>query len=136
MTRSSILRLALPFVGALCFVVACGPRMKPVEYEEPSNDLSSNNVDDASGTSSANASTKTASSGEAEETSAKPQVGGACKEKKCGDTCSECPPGDESCMEILVLKQCNAKGECVPAKVECSASDKNGSSKDDKKSKK
>jgi hypothetical protein len=110
--------------------------MKPVEYEEPSNDLSSSNVDDASGNSASTSSSKPSSSDAAEEDTSKPQVGGACKEKKCGDTCSECAPGDENCMEILVLKQCNAKGECVPAKVECSSSDKSGSPKDDKKSKK
>jgi hypothetical protein len=37
-------------------------------------------------------------------------------------------------MEVLVLKQCNLKGECVPAKAECSAPAKGADekSKDDK----
>jgi hypothetical protein len=43
-------------------------------------------------------------------------------------------------MEILILKQCNLKGECVPAKVECSAGDKgdkkDAKSKDKEKDKK
>jgi hypothetical protein len=60
---------------------------------------------------------------------------GACKEKKCGESCTECAPGDESCMEILVLKQCNLKGDCVPAPAECSApkKDKDKSKDKDKK---
>jgi hypothetical protein len=111
--------------------------MKPVEYEEPSNDLSSSSgADEASASGSSASSSAASGTSDTEESTPVSQPGGGCKDKKCGDTCRECPPGDENCMEILVLKQCNAKGECVPAKVECSASDKSGASKDDKKSKK
>lgn len=140
MNRSSILRLALPFVGALCFMVACGPRMKPVEYEEPSKDLSaSSELDDPSSSSSSSSSSKSSPksspSDSSDEGASSSKWGGPCKDKKCGETCSDCRPGDENCMEILLLKQCNLKGECVPAKAECSVVDKDAKSKDKTKDK-
>jgi hypothetical protein len=131
--RSSILRLALPFVGALCFMVACGPRMKPVEYEEPKNLSSGSELDDSSSSSSSSSSASSSSEGASDEGTKPASSGGSCKGKTCGQTCSECPPGDENCMEILVLKQCDMKGACVPAKVECSAGDKEAKSKDKSK---
>lgn len=134
MNRTSILRLALPIAFALGLAVACGPRMKPVEYEEPSKGLDgdSETVDEgSSSTSSSSSSSASSDKGESDSTPV-PAAGGSCKDKRCGQSCSECPPGDESCMEILVLKQCNAKGECVPAKVECSSGDKDEKSKDGK----
>jgi hypothetical protein len=129
--RSSIFRPALPALGVLLVAVACGPRMKPVEYEEPPKDLSSSSsggdVDDStsskstsSSSSSSDSSSSNSSSSGSDEGGAKKFVG-ACKEKKCGEACTECAPGDTSCMEILVLKQCNPKGDCVPSPVDCSA---------------
>ena len=133
MNRISISRLALTCVGAFCFLAACGPRMKPVEYEEPSKNLSNgSDVGDDTSSSSASSASSASSSGDEKAADAPAAKGaGPCKDKKCGQTCSECPPGDENCMEILVLKQCNLKGECVPAAVECSSGDKDG--KKDKK---
>jgi hypothetical protein len=145
--RSSNFRTALPALGVLIVAVACGPRMKPVEYEEPSKDLSSSSggdVDDTSSSkstpssssassdssASSNSSASSDSSSGSNEGGAKKFVG-ACKEKKCGETCTECSPGDTSCMELLVLKQCNLKGACVPAPVDCSAPKKD-KGKDDK----
>jgi hypothetical protein len=118
-------------------MVACGPRMKPVEYEEPSKNVSANSeVDDAPSSGSASSSSSSSGGDNAsDESAAKPASGGSCKNKKCGDTCSECPPGDEACMEVLLLKQCNPKGECVPAKVECSSGEKKDDKSKDSKSK-
>lgn len=135
MNRTSILRLALPIAFALGLAVACGPRMKPVEYEEPSKSLGgdSETVDEGSSSSSSSSSASSSDKGDDSSTSTPlPAAGGSCKDKRCGQSCSECPPGDENCMEVLVLKQCNAKGECVPAKVECSSGDSDSKSKDGK----
>lgn len=125
MNRSSILRSALPIVGVL-LLAACGPRMKPVEYEEPTKDLSSSgegaSSDEEGSSSSASSALSSAdSTSSSSEKSAAPSSGGSCKEKKCGEVCTECPPGDASCMEVVVLKQCNTKGDCVPAPAECTA---------------
>jgi hypothetical protein len=38
-------------------------------------------------------------------------------------------------MELLLLKQCNPKGECVPAPVDCSAPKKDKDNKDKAKDK-
>lgn len=129
MNRSSILRQALSFVGVLLFAAACGPRMKPVEYEEPSKDLSSSSGDSDEGSSSSSSgsssssSSGSASSSDSSSSSAQSATAssGSCKEKKCGQACTECPAGDESCMEVLLSKQCNLQGQCVPAPVDCSA---------------
>ena len=44
-----------------------------------------------------------------------------CMQKKCGAPCSICHPSNESCDEIQLLKQCNVRGECVVAPVDCTA---------------
>lgn len=128
MTRSSILRQALPLGVLMILVASCGPRMKPVEYEEPPKDLSSSGDADADSSSSSSSSSASSSSGSSGDTSAdqggKSAGLGSCKEKKCGDACTECAPGDESCAEVLLAKQCNLEGNCVPAPVECSVAKK------------
>jgi hypothetical protein len=109
--------------------------MKPVEYEEPKNLSSGSELDDTSSSSSSSSSSSAATDGAAEEGTPSVKWAGPCKDKKCGQTCSECPPGDANCMEVLVLKQCDMKGQCVPAKAECSSGDKDAKSKDKDKSK-
>lgn len=37
-----------------------------------------------------------------------------CAGKACGASCTDCPPGDPSCAETAVLKECDASGRCVP----------------------
>lgn len=138
MNRSSIAWLSLSVIFAAGFMMACGPTMKPVEYEDPNKGMSSRGDYEESPSSSdestSASATKSASADDsAADDSPKATSEGSCKNKKCGETCSDCPPDDENCMEILVLKQCDLKGACVPAKVECSAaSEKDAKSKDSK----
>jgi len=123
--RSSILCSSVPVVGALLLLVACGPRMKPVDYQEPTKDLSASGEgggDDDSAPKSSDSSSSSETSASSATPSSSSEGGGgaskfsgACKDKKCGETCTECAPGDEACMEVLVLKQCNPKGDCIPA---------------------
>lgn len=146
MNCSSILRSALPVVGVLVFVVACGPRMKPVDYQEPSQDLSASGEgsdDEGASSKSTSSSSDAASSSSSSSSSSSEGGGGAskfvgsCKDKKCGEGCTECAPGDESCNEVLILKQCNLKGDCVPSPAECSTAKKDkGKDKDKDKDKK
>lgn len=42
-----------------------------------------------------------------------------CAGKTCGEPCTICPPGAPDCMETMVVKACNARGECAPTPVEC-----------------
>ncbi len=37
-----------------------------------------------------------------------------CAGKKCGDFCQYCRPGDPNCVELAVVKWCNANSECLP----------------------
>ena len=37
-----------------------------------------------------------------------------CAMKNCGDTCHYCRLGDPNCVELAVVKWCDAKGECLP----------------------
>lgn len=46
-----------------------------------------------------------------------------CGGKQCGDGCRVCPPGDPSCVETAVLKECSASGRCVPGVALCGAKD-------------
>jgi hypothetical protein len=107
--------------------------MKPVEYEDPNKGLSSSG--DYGDSSSTDDATPSSSAAAAADDASKPTWEGPCKAKKCGETCSECPPGDENCVEVLVLKQCDLKGACVPAKVECSVASAKDSKSTDKSSK-
>lgn len=142
MNRSSILCSSVPVVGALLLLVACGPRMKPVDYQEPTKDLSASGEgggDDDSAPKSSDSSSSSETSASSATPSSSSEGGGgaskfsgACKDKKCGETCTECAPGDEACMEVLVLKQCNPKGDCIPAPAECSASKKDKNKDKDK----
>jgi hypothetical protein len=128
------------FAGALVVlvsVVGCGPRLKPVEYEEPAtasgsgDDTAVTSGDSSSSSSSASASDSSASSDGGKGTSAASDGAySACKEKKCGDSCTACAPGDSSCAELQILKQCSGKGECVAAPVSCAAGKKKDKSSD------
>lgn len=42
-----------------------------------------------------------------------------CAKKSCGDACTLCDPLDDSCVEVMVLHQCSAKGACVIAPIKC-----------------
>lgn len=46
-----------------------------------------------------------------------------CGGKQCGDTCRVCRPGDASCVETAVIKECSADGRCLPGVALCSATD-------------
>lgn len=35
-----------------------------------------------------------------------------CEEKDEGDECTLCAPDDDECVETMVIKTCNADGEC------------------------
>lgn len=133
MNRTRIARLAslVSVVLGQSAAIACGPRLKPVEYEEPKTSSASDSDD----VDSSSSSKPSAASGKSDDKSTGAPVakGGACKDKKCGAHCSECPAGDDTCMEVLVLKECNSKGQCVPAPVECTAPEK--SDKSDKSDK-
>jgi hypothetical protein len=57
-----------------------------------------------------------------EEKAAEPEEPWApCEEKRCGTPCTDCSPTDEDCDELMVLKQCDGKGACLMAPVDCSA---------------
>jgi hypothetical protein len=38
-----------------------------------------------------------------------------CEDKTCGDRCTVCEPGDNSCIETAEIKVCNAQFICVSA---------------------
>ena len=131
MTRSLLSMRILTVVGAVV-LVACGPRLKPVEYEEPK--LSGNGSPDDSEPSSGHKSKSAASASDSEGSSsgatasASGKKGGGvkCEDKltSCGTPCSECAPGDMDCMEVLIEKQCNVDHKCVAAPANCSAPEK------------
>ena len=137
MTRS-LLSLRTLVITAAVALVACGPRLKPVEYEEPKG-TSSGDSDDSEPSSGHKSKSKSASAdssgsggGEAS-TSSKGGPFKSCDEKAntCGAPCTECAPGNMDCMEVLIVKQCNMEHKCVAAPVDCTAPEK--SDKDKKK---
>jgi hypothetical protein len=139
-TRTILSRMLL--VAGAVAVVACGPRLKPVEYEEPKSSGSGSYDEEESSKSNAknkSSTVETDTSDSPSSSSAGRSGGGAkggCEGKSsaCGSPCTECAPGDMDCMEVLVMKQCNAQHKCVPAPVDCSAANK--ADKDKKKAKK
>ncbi len=42
-----------------------------------------------------------------------------CAGKGCGESCSVCSPAATDCMETMVVKQCNAQGQCSTDPVDC-----------------
>ncbi len=137
MTRFHHSSGSFAFLGALLVLgaaVACGPRLKPVEYEEPpqgSGPAAEDDVEQGGG--EEGSSSASSSEGSGSESSGSSEGSGSeaagtkfspCGEKKCGAPCTECAPYDENCMEVLVMKQCNAEGACVPAPAECKAAKK------------
>lgn len=140
MTRTILSRMLL--VAGAVAVVACGPRLKPVEYEEPKSSGSGSYDEDESSSSHGKkkpSATESESEGFTSTGSSRSgggTKGGGCEGKSsaCGSPCTECAPGDMDCMEVLVMKQCNAQHKCVPAPVDCSAADK--ADKEKKKAKK
>jgi len=128
-TRSLLSMKILTVLGAVA-LVACGPRLKPVEYEEPK--LSGSGAPDDSEPSSSKASKSSeasaddsSSSGSA--VSAKSGGSKSCDEKTpCGTPCTECPVGNLDCMEVLIEKQCNLEHKCVAAPANCTAPEKKG----------
>ena len=106
MTRSYRLLKMLVVSGTVA-LVACGPRLKPVEYEEPKE--SGNGSPDDSEPSSGHKSKSRSNGGETSSESGSgesstPGKGGpskSCDEKAntCGTPCTECAPGNQDCME-------------------------------------
>ena len=134
MTRTFVSRMLL--VAGTVALVACGPRLKPVEYEEPKGaGTGAPDEDDNSGSSKkkstssdsdvASSSGSSGSSGSASK-SAKSGPFKSCDDKAntCGSPCTECAAGDQDCMEVLVMKQCNQAHKCVSAPADCSGKGK------------
>ena len=42
-----------------------------------------------------------------------------CAGKTCGEPCTVCSPAATDCMETMVVKQCNAQGQCSTDPVDC-----------------
>jgi hypothetical protein len=42
-----------------------------------------------------------------------------CAGKACGASCTICPPGDPTCLETAVLKECSATGACSATPAVC-----------------
>jgi hypothetical protein len=133
----------LVVAGAVA-IVACGPRLKPVEYEEPKN-AGSGAPDDSEPSSGKKAkessSASDTSSGSGKEESTSTGKGGgfkSCDDKAntCGTPCTECAPGEQDCMEVLISKQCNSAHKCVAAPVDCTAHGKSEKKSDKKDAKK
>lgn len=138
MTRS-ILSLRMLTVTGVVVLVACGPRLKPVEYEEPKNSGSGapDDSETASGHKSKSSSvagdtTSGSSSGESSSSTKGPYKSCDEKAKNCGTACTECAPGNADCMEVLIQKQCNPGHKCVAAPVDCTVAEKSDK-KDSKK---
>ncbi len=128
MTRSIVSRRILTVAGVVA-LVACGPRLKPVEYEEPK--MSGSGAPDDSEPSSghkskSSSSDTTSSSGSGESSSSTKGPFKSCDEKakNCGTPCTECAPGNVDCMEVLIQKQCNLEHKCVAAPVDCTVAEK------------
>jgi hypothetical protein len=140
-TRSLPSFRILTIAGA-AVLIACGPRLKPVEYQPPpsSGDSTPDDSDLSSGhksKSSARADTMSASPGNELGTG----KGGPYKpcdetEKACGARCTECAPGNMNCMEVLIEKQCNLEHKCVAAPVDCTVPEKGKKAKMSEKKKK
>jgi hypothetical protein len=47
----------------------------------------------------------------------------ACEGRACGDTCRECSPDDDNCVESEEVKYCNVDGACSGTEPECAPSD-------------
>ena len=144
MTRLPLSMRFLTVAGAVA-LVACGPRLKPVEYEEPK--LSGSGAPDDESESASGSKGKSKSASHADDSSSAPESnasapsgkggkGKTCNDKasSCGAPCTECPSGDMECMEVLIEKQCNREHKCVTAPVDCTLPEK--SDKDKKASKK
>jgi hypothetical protein len=130
-TRTYLSRMLL--VAGVAAFVACGPRLKPVEYEEPEGSGTGAPDDDEPSTGSKKKSSSAdgdkASSSEGSSQTGSGHSGsfkscGDAKEKTCGSPCTECAPGNQDCMEVLVMKQCNLEHKCVAAPVDCTAPEK------------
>ena len=91
-------------------VLGCGPKKEATEPKKKASDGLDLGFMDESGSSSSASS----DSGQGAEEPYKP-----CGDKACGDACAVCDPLDESCLEVMVLRQCTAKGACVVAPVKC-----------------
>ena len=123
MTRALLSMRMLVVLGASA-LVACGPRLKPVEYEEPK--LSGSGAPDDSEPSGSHASKSSKSSSDSSDSSSSGSTSGgnfkSCDEKTaCGTPCTECAPGNLDCMEVLIDKQCNLEHKCVAAPANCTA---------------
>jgi len=122
--RSTVISSSKLVLGAavgLLALIACGPRLKPVEYQEPTSSGSSDDMMDedmSSSSASAGSSNASESSGE-DQGDSSASTFSPCQGKRCGARCTECNPTDDSCMEVLVMKQCSSEGKCVPAPAVC-----------------
>jgi len=122
--RSTVISSSKLVLGAavgLLALIACGPRLKPVEYQEPTSSGSSDDMmdEDMSSSSASTDSSTTSDSGTDEQDQSSTGGFSPCQGKRCGARCTECDPTDESCMEVLVMKQCSSEGKCVPAPAVC-----------------
>ena len=136
MTRS-FLSLKTLVVTAAVALVACGPRLKPVEYEEPKGS-GSGASDDSEPTTSSHKSKSSSSGGDVSggssgenSSSGKSAPFKPCDEKinTCGAPCTECAPGNQDCMEVLIMKHCNAEHKCVAVPVDCTSANKKDAKK-------
>jgi hypothetical protein len=137
----SFLSLRMLVVTAGVALVACGPRLKPVEYQESNrssdegSDVSEPSSDSKSQKATSGTSASSGGDSEGAGASASSGKGGgskSCEDKAsaCGAPCTECAPGDMDCMEVLIAKQCNRARKCVPVPVDCSVPDKPKKEKD------
>ncbi len=134
----SFLSLRIMVVAGSVAIVACGPRLKPVEYEEPKN-AGNGSIDDpepssghSSKSSSSGDTSGSSSSGEGSSSHKGPFKSCDDKANTCGAPCTECAPGNQDCMEVLISKQCNVAHKCVAAPVDCTVAEK-ADKKDSKK---
>lgn len=140
MTRSLLSMRFLTVLGAVA-LFACGPRLKPVEYEEPKLSGSGAPDDSEPGSGSSKASKSKSSDDESTGSGAGAGVASkgsskSCEEKTaCGTPCTECPAGNLDCMEVLIEKQCNLEHKCVAAPANCTAPEKSGDKKGSKAAK-
>ncbi len=95
-------------VLAVFLVAGCGPKQEAKQPKKASSGLDLDFLGESGSDSSVDA-----ASGDVEEPYS------PCAQKQCGDTCNLCDPVDESCVQINLLHQCTAKGECVLAPAKC-----------------
>lgn len=50
-----------------------------------------------------------------------------CAGKKCGETCTLCPPASVDCAETAVMKSCNSAGQCLAGNQQCTTPASGGS---------